>query len=33
MQGEFQRAVRKVLDEIEEEVLVGLKLVNWVAEE
>lgn len=33
MRGEFQRAVREVLDEKEEAVLVELKPVNWAAEE
>ncbi|CAH3132777.1 unnamed protein product [Pocillopora meandrina] len=33
MGGEFQRAVREVLDEKEEAVLVELKPVNWAAEE
>jgi len=33
MQGEFQRAARKALNEKEEAVLVGLKAVYWVAEE
>ena len=31
MQGEFQRAVRKALNEKEEAVLVGLKAVYWAA--
>ena len=33
MQGEFQHAVRKSLNEKEEAVLVGLKAVYWVAKE
>lgn len=33
MQGEFQRAVRKALNEKEEAVLVGLKAVYWAAKE
>lgn len=33
MQGEFQRVVRKALNEKEEAVLVGLKAVYWVAKE
>ena len=33
MQGEFERAVRKALNEKEEAVLVGLKAVYWAAKE
>ena len=33
MQGEFQRAVRKALNEKEEAVLVGLKALYWAAKE
>ena len=33
MQGEFQRAVRKALNEKEEAVLVELKAIYWAAKE